>query len=164
MTISSSTDFMIGDLDEHWKQFCTEPGERRGHGVSRAAIDGLHNLARRAHLLDDTSAFAGIRVRDGANRIWRRRPRAVGAGRRGGRMALSVHLFALSLVEEKRQMFAEGDVGPGGNFAIMRELDTVIEGLLCHSDCVDSVYIIDAGVDACMAKIWNSCTNSRLCE
>ena len=46
-------------------------------------------------------------------------------------------------------MLAEGDVGPSGNFAIMRELNTVIEGLLCHSDGVDSVLMIDAGIDAC---------------
>lgn len=148
LTIPSSTDFMIGDLDEHWKQFRAEPGERRGHGVSRAAIDGFHNLARRAHLLDDTAAFAGIQVGDGADRIWRRRPRAVGAGGRGC-MALSIHLFALGLVQKKRKVLAEGDVGPSGNFAIMRELNTVIEGLLCHSDGVDSVLLIDAGIDAC---------------
>ena len=50
-------------------------------------------------------------------------------------------------------MFAEGDVGSGGNLTVMRELDTVIEGLVCHSDGVDSVYIIDAGVDACICQI-----------
>jgi len=50
-------------------------------------------------------------------------------------------------------MFAEGDVGSGGNLTVMRELDTVIKGLVCHSDGVDSVYIIDAGVDACICKI-----------
>ena len=47
-------------------------------------------------------------------------------------------------------MFAEGNVGSCGNLTVMRELDTVIEGLVCHSDGVDSVYIIDAGVDACI--------------
>ena len=138
---------MIGDLDEHWKQFRAKPGEGRSHGVGRAAIDGFHNLARRAHLLDDTSAFAGIQIWDGADRIWRRRPRAVGAGGRRC-MALSIHFFALGLVQKKRKVLAEGDVGPGGHFAIMRELDTVIEGLLCHSDGVDSVLMIDAGIDA----------------
>lgn len=44
-------------------------------------------------------------------------------------------------------MLAEGDVGSGGNLAIMCQLDTVIEGLLCHSDGVDSVLMIDAGID-----------------
>ena len=60
-------------------------------------------------------------------------------------------------------MFAEGNVGSGGNLTVMRELDTMIEGLVCHSDGVDSVCIIDAGVDACIDIIWNGCTNSRLC-
>ena len=138
---------MIGDLDEHWKQFRAKPGERRSHGVGRAAIDGFHNLACRAHLLDDTAAFAGIQVADGADRIWRRRPIAVGAGGRGC-MVLSILLFALSLVQKKRKVLAEGDVGPSGNFAIMRKLDAVIEGLLCHSYGVDSFQLIDAGIDA----------------